>query len=234
MSRRSAILVGIAPMLFLIGAVTLALLGFEAARAAGTATTVTITVTAGKPSEFKFTLSKKTAPAGTVVFKVFNRGKKPHNFVIGSKRTPTIAPGKSATLIVVFAKAGSVVYRSSLKGQASMRGVFAVTKAITTTTTTPVVLPCPNPATTTVNVGLSEFAITLSQSSIPCGTATFSLTNTGAVNHNFSVGGGTSAVLAGGTSGTLTVTFPQPGSFTYICTQGNHAGQGMVGSLTVT
>src|SRR5579872_4420123 len=42
----------------------------------------TITVTAGKPSEFGFILSAKTAPHGAVTFKVTNRGALPHDFKI--------------------------------------------------------------------------------------------------------------------------------------------------------
>src|SRR4051812_3018696 len=50
----------------------------------------TITVTMGKPSEFAFKLSKRSAPAGTVVLKVVNRGKVPHTFEICSSSKGTI------------------------------------------------------------------------------------------------------------------------------------------------
>src|SRR5205085_11269067 len=58
--------------------------------AAQKAVTTTITVTMGKPSEFAFKLSKRQAPAGSVVFKVTNGGKVPHTFEICSGTKGTI------------------------------------------------------------------------------------------------------------------------------------------------
>src|SRR5262245_34705270 len=73
-------------------------------------------VTAGKPTEFTFTLSKHQIPAGLVAFTVTNRGKVIHTFKICASTTPrtatacagvvtkTILPGKSQTLVVKLGK----------------------------------------------------------------------------------------------------------------------------------
>jgi uncharacterized cupredoxin-like copper-binding protein len=89
----------------------------------------TVTVTAGKPSEFHFTLSKKTVPHGTVTFKVTNKGALPHDFKIGGKKTKLLTPGQSATLKVTFAKKGSFPYLCTVTGHAAagMKGTLKVT-----------------------------------------------------------------------------------------------------------
>jgi uncharacterized cupredoxin-like copper-binding protein len=101
----------------------------------------TVTVTAGKPSEFKFVLSAKTVPHGTVTFKYTNKGKLPHDFSIctkptskagnscASKGTAAISPGGSATLKFTFAKAGTYEYICKVPGHAAagMKGLIKVT-----------------------------------------------------------------------------------------------------------
>ena len=84
-----------------------------------------ITVTA---TEFKFKLSKTSAPKGSVTFKVVNKGKTIHDFKINGKKTPSIAPGKSASLTVKFAKAGKFPYLCTIPGHAAagMKGSFTV------------------------------------------------------------------------------------------------------------
>src|SRR5207248_6575518 len=66
-----------------------------AARPSAAATT-TVTVTM---KEFKFTLSKTKVAHGKVTFKLVNKGKLPHDFTIGGKKSKLIKPGKSGTLI---------------------------------------------------------------------------------------------------------------------------------------
>src|SRR5262245_22045136 len=73
----------------------------------------TVTVTAGKPTELMFKLSKKKVNPGTVTFKITNQGSLPHTFEICSsnkggtansckgKVTKSLAHGKSAILTVV-------------------------------------------------------------------------------------------------------------------------------------
>jgi uncharacterized cupredoxin-like copper-binding protein len=88
-----------------------------------------VTVTAGKPSEFSFTLSTKTVKHGTVTFKVTNGGSIAHDFSIDHKTTKLLSPKQSATLTVTFAKAGSYPYECTVPGHAAagMKGVLKVT-----------------------------------------------------------------------------------------------------------
>jgi uncharacterized cupredoxin-like copper-binding protein len=85
-------------------------------------------VTAGRPSEFHFTLSKKTVPRGTVAFEVTNKGSLPHDFELAGKKTRLLAPGKSETLKVIFQEAGRYPYRCTVAGQATagMKGTLVV------------------------------------------------------------------------------------------------------------
>ena len=88
----------------------------------------TVAVTAGKPSEFKFTLSKKTVPKGITTFKVTNKGTIRHDFKIAGKKTVALATGKTATLRVTFKKAGKYAYLCTLPGHAAggMKGTLTV------------------------------------------------------------------------------------------------------------
>jgi uncharacterized cupredoxin-like copper-binding protein len=88
----------------------------------------TVSVTAGKPSEYRFTLSKKSVKAGTVTFKVTNKGKIPHDFSISGKKTKLIQPGHSATLKVTLKK-GTRSYKCTIPGHAAdgMKGKLKVT-----------------------------------------------------------------------------------------------------------
>jgi uncharacterized cupredoxin-like copper-binding protein len=103
------------------GAVFMAVSPFAGARPAAQAKT-TITV---KATEYKFTLSKKSARHGKVVFKVTNKGVLKHDFKIAGKKTPLLKPGKTATLTVTLSK-GKHKYICTVKNHAKfgMRGVF--------------------------------------------------------------------------------------------------------------
>jgi uncharacterized cupredoxin-like copper-binding protein len=92
------------------------------------ATATTVTVTAGKPSEFRFTLSAKSAARGVVTFKVTNKGKIAHDFKIAGKKSAQISPGKTLSVKITFAKAGRYPYECALPGHAAagMKGVFVV------------------------------------------------------------------------------------------------------------
>jgi len=101
----------------------------------------TITVTAGKPTEFSFTLSSKTAPHGSITFNVTNKGNVPHDFKLCSaagsttaltcagKGTAMISGGGTAKLTVTVAKAGTYEYLCDVPGHAAagMKGSFKVT-----------------------------------------------------------------------------------------------------------
>jgi len=103
--------------------------------------TPTILVTAGKPSEFAFTLSKRTMPAGNVKFKVTNKGKVPHTFEVCTgvttsskanackgKVTTTLAPGHSQTITVFALKKGKHEFLCTVPGHAAlgMKGLIGV------------------------------------------------------------------------------------------------------------
>ena len=88
--------------------------------------------------------------------------------------------------------------------------------------------------TTTVKVGVREWAFDLSQESAPVGTVAFAITNTGQSEpHDFAVNGRTSAVLMPGESTTLTVDFSRPGVYPYVDTRADTDHE-MYGSFTVT
>lgn len=89
----------------------------------------TVTVTAGKPSEFHFTLSKKTFVHGTVTFKVTNRGALPHDFKVNGHKTRLLSPGQSQNLRVTFTKKGAYPFLCTVTGHAAagMKGNVKVT-----------------------------------------------------------------------------------------------------------
>jgi uncharacterized cupredoxin-like copper-binding protein len=105
----------------LVGAVT-------ALGAADGGAATAVTVTAGKPTEFRFTLSKRTVAKGVLSFKVTNRGTIRHDFKVGGKRTAILAPGKTATLRLTIGKAGKYTYMCTLPGHAAggMKGILTV------------------------------------------------------------------------------------------------------------
>jgi uncharacterized cupredoxin-like copper-binding protein len=127
---------------FVVGGIALvaglALLLPAAASAARKATTVT--VTAGKPSEFRFILSKKAFPHGTVTFKLTNGGTLPHDLKICAsaqggnansctgRGTKQLSPGQSATLVYTFKSKGVYEYLCTVPGHAAagMKGTLRV------------------------------------------------------------------------------------------------------------
>jgi nitrite reductase (NO-forming) len=110
---------GLAAAVGLLAVAPLAIARDHAAKA----TSVTV-----KASEFKFVLSRKSAPHGTVTFKVTNKGHINHDFKIAGKKTPLLKPGKSATLKVTLKK-GRYGYLCTVKGHAlaGMKGTFRAT-----------------------------------------------------------------------------------------------------------
>ena len=109
-----------------VTATVIAVAPFAAARPAAQQKTTTITVIA---KEYKFTLSKKSAPAGTVIFKVVNKGKIAHDFKIAGKKTPNIAKGKSAKPLKVTLKKGKYPFKCTIDSHAlfGMKGTFKAT-----------------------------------------------------------------------------------------------------------
>jgi nitrite reductase (NO-forming) len=107
-------------LLAAVGVIATPALGARA-HAQGTAVKVTA-------MEFKFKLSKTSVPHGSVTFTIVNKGKLPHDFKIGGKKTPLIKPGKSAKLTVTL-KAGKAPYLCTVAGHAAagMKGTLKVT-----------------------------------------------------------------------------------------------------------
>ena len=95
--------------------------------ALGATTATGVTVTAGKPAEFKFTLSKRSVAKGAVTFTVANKGKLEHDFKIAGKKTVKLKPGRTTALNVTL-KAGRVPYLCTLPGHAAggMKGTLTV------------------------------------------------------------------------------------------------------------
>ena len=87
-----------------------------------------VAVTAGKPTEFRFTVLRKTVPKGITAFTVTNRGTVNHDFKIAGRKTLQIAPGKTRTLTVTFTKAGKYTYLCTLPSHAlsGMKGILTV------------------------------------------------------------------------------------------------------------
>jgi hypothetical protein len=69
-----------------------------------------ISVTAGRPSENKFLLSRTSVQRGTVIFKITNLGRRPHTFGVNGHTSKKLRPHESTTLTVVFKKAARYVY----------------------------------------------------------------------------------------------------------------------------
>jgi len=109
-----------------VTATVIAIAPFAAAHPAAQKTT-TIKVVA---KEYKFTLSKKSAPAGKVVFKVTNKGKVNHDFQIAGKKTISLKAGKSAKPLTVTLKKGKKYpFKCTIDSHAlfGMKGTFKAT-----------------------------------------------------------------------------------------------------------
>jgi uncharacterized cupredoxin-like copper-binding protein len=123
-----------------IGVAALAVSPAALARSGSSKLVTTITVVAGKPTEFKFTLSKKTAKRGIIVFKIQNKGTIPHDLKFCTKRSSslantctgrsskTISPGATTTLRVTVLLKGTYEYLCTLPGHAAagMKGLLTV------------------------------------------------------------------------------------------------------------
>jgi mono/diheme cytochrome c family protein/uncharacterized cupredoxin-like copper-binding protein len=143
------------PVLFVLSAATLLVVlnlvsGVASARTthpvAAKLTVTTVLVTVGKPSEFAFTLSKKTVPVGTIIFKVTNKGKLPHTFEICTavtttstansckgKVTATLATGKSQSITALALLKGLHEFLCTVAGHAAagMKGLLGVGVSVT-------------------------------------------------------------------------------------------------------
>jgi uncharacterized cupredoxin-like copper-binding protein len=233
-------------LLALAGAAIFAGVFLQSSSAKSTTHTATVTVKV-TAKEWSFALSKRSVPVGsTVAFKVTNRGKIGHNFVIAGKKTKLLAPGKSQTITVKFAKKGKFKYLCSVTGHArlGMQGLFGVGVTAptgggggtTTTTTTQQTTTAGNvgSAQTTVTVNMIDYQFQLSQTSIPSGKVTFVIKNSGADVHNFDLNGvKAGTILSPGQTETWTVALA-PGQYLYTCDVPFHVDRGMSGTIQIT
>jgi uncharacterized cupredoxin-like copper-binding protein len=76
----------------------------------------------------RFTLSKKSAPHGSVTFSVKNAGSIKHDFWIAGKKTKQLGHNQTATLTVTIKK-GKNPYKCTVDGHAAagMKGTFTGT-----------------------------------------------------------------------------------------------------------
>jgi uncharacterized cupredoxin-like copper-binding protein len=126
------------------GSVPAAVKRAAAVKSAASPKVTLISVTAGKPSELAFTLSKTSmVPAGTITFKVTNLGVAFHNFKICTipvpsaagaknacfgKATLVLKHGKSVTLTVTLSLAGKYEFLCTVTGHAAagMKGLIGI------------------------------------------------------------------------------------------------------------
>jgi plastocyanin len=95
----------------------------------------------------------------------------------------------------------------------------------------------PKAAATKVTVSAFEFNFKLSAKTLAKpGTVSFKVTNNGKEAHNFVILSGinkATPLIQPHKSATLTVTFKKKGKYTYECTVGEHAEEGMLGTFLV-
>ena len=71
--------------------------------------------------------TKVVKRAQTVYFNVTNRGKLPHNFVIGGNTTIVLKHGKTDTFVVAFTERGKYGYKCTVNATKAMHGFIKVT-----------------------------------------------------------------------------------------------------------
>jgi uncharacterized cupredoxin-like copper-binding protein len=96
-----------------------------AALAQATFGATTVRVTA---RDFSYSLSKRTVPAGTVTFRLTNRGDQRHDFKIAGRKTRVIGSGRTASLSVRLRAGRSYRYVCTVPGHedAGMKGTLRV------------------------------------------------------------------------------------------------------------
>jgi hypothetical protein len=174
---------------------------------AATPTRVTATIT-----NSRIGLTPSYVSTGTVVITVVNRTKDRRDFGVGARRTGAIAAGRSKRLTVTFS--GSGERRFSSVAVAGSRHITGGSHRLTAAIH--LFEPCSDPSATTVDVQINHSAggLTLSPTTVPCGTVTFDVTDVDTTNARLFVSADapplsslTTQLNPGGTT-TLTVYFP--------------------------
>jgi uncharacterized cupredoxin-like copper-binding protein len=109
----------------------------------------------------------------------------------------------------------------------------AITAAVLSLVVTGVWCQSVGAASTGVSVKASEFKYALSTKTVGKGSVTFTIKNTGKVNHDLKINNKVSRLVKPGKSTSFTVKFSKAGKYSYLCTVPGHAAAGMKGTLTV-
>jgi len=90
------------------------------------------------------------------------------------------------------------------------------------------------PAPSAVTVSLKEWMIAPTEMTVAAGKVTFTITNAGAIDHNFAIEGADKKVelITPSDTKTLEITL-EPGSYNILCDLAGHQEAGMTGKLTV-
>jgi plastocyanin len=244
MSRRGAVVVG--ALAAAVGILPVA----EAAATTAAGPTVRVTIT-----DSKLTLHPANVQQGKVTFRIEEVGAQAHAFAIAGRSTPMLRHGASALLVVGLPRAANyrAVARSSVgkaltanlvAGPASQTILPATTTspAKTSTSTTPGTgFACAQPVTTTVTVTIVPPKFNFSRTTIPCGTVTFVVTNTGQLTHSLEITAPagaatipTNPAIQPGQTQTFTVTMTAKGIYPWQCGEReDNSDEGEYGNLLV-
>jgi plastocyanin len=231
------------------GVVLAQLVAAHSGRAAGVST-VRVRIT-----DAKVILGPATVTPGKVVFRIADTGTQAHAFAIGGRSTPMLRHGASAVLTVSLAKAGSYKAVARTAAGKAFNAILAVgaapqtilpsttpTPTKTSTSTTPAASSaCAQPVATTVTVTIVPPKFNFSRTTIPCGTVTFVVTNTGQLTHSLEITAPigaatipTNPAIQPGQTQTFTVTMTAKGIYAWQCGEReDNSDEGEYGNLLV-
>jgi len=129
------------------------------------------------------------------------------------------AARRRRTIAVLLVVAGGATLAGGVLGRGSATATAAASAA---------------PKRVTIDVVAKDFRFVLSRRTVPRGArVTFRVRNTGALPHDFAIGGRRTRVLKPGQSATLVARFTTKGLKRFLCTVSGHARLGMKGALGV-
>jgi hypothetical protein len=206
-ARAAAVLATAGASIALVVVLSKPVKAFARFQATAASTTVTVTIKVSTIS-----VSPAAVPAGVVAFKIVNRAKVARDFEIAGRTTPLIPDGKSANLNVRLHKQGPLTFRSGGRMHLPrLTGELDVYE------------PCTNPVASVVSMRMAQDngGITVSQTTIPCGTVTFVVTNAGTVTDSLQIFTQIPSIAAStpelrpGQTATLTIRFVAKGIVYY-------------------